>query len=91
MGGSSITPGNAEEMASLRAEHGGAIGILMILYAIQLYLGPDEKINKEVIIWIDNAEVLRRARLPTIGNKMKDHMVLDYDMWRLQNNIQRKK
>ena len=45
-------------MSSLRAEHEGAIGILLTLYAIQVYLGLQEQLSKEVIIWIDNAEVL---------------------------------
>ena len=40
-GGSAITPGTRQEMSSLQAEHGGAVGILLILYAIQVYMGPE--------------------------------------------------
>ena len=57
-----MTPGVVEDMSSLRAEHGGVIGILLTLYAIQVYLGLQKQLNKEVIIWIDNAEVLQRGR-----------------------------
>ena len=40
-GGAAMTPGSQEEMSSLRAEHGGAISVLLISYAIQIYLGTD--------------------------------------------------
>ena len=40
-GVSAITPGTRQEMSLLRAEHGGAVGILLILYAIQVYMGPE--------------------------------------------------
>ena len=39
--GATITPGENDEMASLRAEQGGTIGILLILYAIQIYAKMD--------------------------------------------------
>ena len=37
-GGYSSTPGSKREMYSLRTKHGGAIGILLVLYAIQIYI-----------------------------------------------------
>ena len=46
--------------------------------------------SKEVIIWIDYAEVLQRGRERDIGHSMNNHMVLDYDMWRLQSILQEK-
>ena len=41
-------------------------------------------------MWIDNAEVLQRGRETDIGHSMNNHMVLDYDMWRLQSILQEK-
>ena len=41
-GGAAMTPGSQEEMSSLRAEHCGAISILLIIYAIQIHLGTDK-------------------------------------------------
>jgi len=57
--GVAITPVNVEILASLRAELGVVIGILLVLYALQVQrcvsLLP-------VTIWINNAEVLERVR-----------------------------
>jgi hypothetical protein len=60
-GGASITPGDKEEMSSLRAEHSGAVGVLLILYAIQIYMKIVIVPKYSVNIWIDNAEVLARG------------------------------
>ncbi len=61
-GGSAVTPGSTQEMSSLRAEHGEAMGKLLILYAIQIYMDPTETPESYTIkIWIDNAEVLDRG------------------------------
>ena len=59
-----LIPGNVEEMASLRAELGGAIGILLVIYALQVQRGAS---TRPILIWIDNAEVLERARNPVVG------------------------
>ena len=45
-GGAAITPGAAEDMSSLRAKHGGAIGILLILYTIQTFMGNNMQFTK---------------------------------------------
>ena len=45
-------------MDNLRPEHGGALGILLILHAIQVYLKPSAHTYNGVNIWIDNTEVL---------------------------------
>ena len=61
-GGSSITPGSEQEILSLRTEHGGVVGVLLVLYDIQIYMGT--RINPaeyKVKTWIDNAEVLARG------------------------------
>ena len=68
----------------------GEIGILLILYAIQVHLGPQDETQKGVDIWIDNAEVLDRGVDPTIKDSMRGHMVLDYDLWRVMNVLQEK-
>ena len=72
-------------MASLRTELGGAIGILLVLYSIQLQRGPS---SLPVTIWIDNAEVLARAGTRTVGDNINQHLVLDYDLWRVMNSLQ---
>ena len=79
-GGAAITPGNVDEMASLRVELGGAIGLLLVIYALQIQRGAS---TYPILIWIDNAEVLERARNPAVGDNIKNHMVLDYDLWRV--------
>ena len=86
-----MTPGSKEEMSSLRAEHCGAISILLILYAIQIHLGSEQMPNKfGVDIWIDNAEVLSRGINTKFKESIKGHLVLDYDMWRVMNMLQEK-
>ena len=60
-GGAAPTPGNEEEMASLRTELGGAMGVLLVVYALQIQRGAS---LLPVTIWLDNAEVLERANNP---------------------------
>ena len=61
-GRATITPGSQEEISSLRAEHCGVMGILLVLYAIQIYMKIEVVPNYSVNIWIDNVEVLARRR-----------------------------
>ena len=90
-GGAAMTPGSQEEMSSLRAEHCGAISILLILYAIQIHMGNDRVSSTyEVDIWIDNAEVLSRGQNTGYKDGIKGHLVLDYDMWSIMNMLQKK-
>ena len=89
-GGAAKSPGSREEMSSLRAEHCGAISILLILYAIQIHMGPDfDYSDMGVDIWIDNAEVLSRGNNKKYKDGIKGHLVLDYDMWSVMNMLQR--
>ena len=67
-------------MSSLRAEHGGAIGILLILYALQTYIGIERVRGKEVVLWIDNAEILARGRDGIEVAEKRDPLSLDYDL-----------
>ena len=73
-------------MASLRAELGGAIGILLVIYALQVQRGVSDQM---ITIWIDNAEVLDRAQKWEAGDNIKDHLVLDYDLWQSLMSIQK--
>jgi len=57
-GGAALKPGGAEKIASLRAELGGAIGVLLVLYTTQSQRGDS---THPIKIWINNAEVLARA------------------------------
>ena len=77
-------------MSSLRAEHGGAIGILLILYALQTYIGIERVRGKEVVLWIDNAEVLARGRDGTEATEKRDPLVLDYDLMQVMAHLQDK-
>ena len=67
-------------MSSLRADHGGALGVLLILYAMHIYY-PSLPLPLELTIYIDNSEVVRRggSKVPTLG--IKQQLVLDYDLW----------
>ena len=73
MGGAAMTPGNYSEMSSLRCEHAGALAVLLVLYAFQLYLGQDTVQSVDVVIWLDNAEVLRRAQRSIRGKRLRMH------------------
>ena len=69
----------------------GGVSILLILYAIQIYLGTDTVPKKHgADIWIDNEEVLSRGNDPEIKDSVKEHLVLDFDMWRVMNMLQGK-
>lgn len=72
-----LTSRNVEEMASLRADLGGTIGVLLVIYALHVQRGPS---SQPITRWIDNAEVLDRAQRLMVGDIMKDHLVLDYDL-----------
>ena len=69
------------ETSFLRTEYTGAIAILLILYAIQVHMGPENTVDGEITIWLDNAEVLSRARRRRIGKEIKDNLVFDFDIW----------
>ena len=57
-GGAALTPGGEEETASLRIELGGAIGVFLVLYVIQVQCSASTYFIK---IGIDNADTLPRA------------------------------
>ena len=73
-------------MSSLRAEHGGALGILLLIHA--LYIHFETALPAEVTIFIDNAEVIRRGThtVPRLGTKQQ--LVLDYDLWATTERLQ---
>ena len=83
-GGSATTPGNQREMASQRAEHAGSAAILLVLKLLHEVL----LLELDVVLWVDNAEVVRRGG--EMGNfaKWNDTLVLDYDLWMLTRAIQ---
>ena len=65
-------------MSSLRAEHGGALGILLLLYA--LYIPFQAAFPSELTVMIDNTEVIRKdtKKVPRLG--IKQQLILDYDL-----------
>lgn len=75
--------GGRDEISSLRAEYGGAVGNLLVLYVIQIYLGLGDMVQHVVEMFIDNGEVLVRVNEPSIGRILQDLMVSDYDPWRV--------
>ena len=76
--GFASTVGSLREMSSLRAEHGGASGILLLIHA--LYIHFEAVLPAEITIFIDNAEVIRRGthKVPRLG--IKQQLVLNYDL-----------
>ena len=67
--GCASTVGLCREMSSLWAEHGGALGILLLIHA--LYIHFETTLPAEVTIFINNAEVIRRGThtVPRLGTK----------------------
>ena len=72
-------------MASLRTELGGAIGVLLVLYTIQVQRGDS---THPIKIWIDNGEVLARAGNILERGGVKQNLVLDYDLWQAMSSLQ---
>ena len=88
MGGSALTPGNPSEISSLRIEHTVALTVLLVLYDIQMYMGSGNEELGEITIWLDNTEVISRARRTDKGNVLQDTLVLDVDMWPEMDSLQ---
>ena len=65
--GSAQTVGTKKEIISLRVEHGGALGILLLLYAMSTYCQED--LPSPLTVYIDNSEVVRRGqgKVPRLG------------------------
>ena len=74
----------------MRAEHGEEIGILLVLYAIQIYMRLETQQKYEVDIWIDNTEVLTRGQRGETVSHIKDYLVLDYDLLHVMAFLQSK-
>ena len=53
---------------------------LLILYAIQIHMDPEILVEVEITIWIDNTEVLSRAGKRGTCNRIRDSLVLDFDL-----------
>ena len=66
-------------MTSLRAEHGGALGILLLLHDMNVFY--QETFPKEFTVYIDNSEVVRRGKEKVAKLGIKQQLVLDYDLW----------
>lgn len=68
------------DMSSLRTEYGGALGVLLLLYAMCIFylhlpLPPELKIH------IDNSEVVWRGASNLPSMCIKQQLVLYYDLW----------
>lgn len=60
-------------MTPLRSEHVGSIAIIIILHILQMVT----KVDLDVEIWVDNAEVMRRVTATDVSP-----VALDYDLFR---------
>ena len=49
------------DMTSLRSEHGEGIGIIHILYAMQIFYVPFT-LSDQITVFIDNADGIRRGK-----------------------------
>jgi len=73
------TVDHRKDISSLRTEHGGVMGVLLLLYAMQIFY-PHIPLPLELKIYVDNSEVVRRGArdLPSLG--LKQQLVLDYNL-----------
>lgn len=73
-------------MTSTRAEHGGSLAILLLLYALYNHF-LNLPLPPSLDIWIDNSEVVRRGStsVPKLG--IKQQLLLDYDLWATTQRI----
>ena len=74
-------------MSLLRVEHGGALGVLLMIYTLQIYMGNEETSGYTVDIWIDNKDVIARGEKARMGSDLKAHLVLDYNLWKVMNML----
>ena len=77
--GQACTVGHTKDMSSLRTEHAGALGVLLLLYGMHVF-SPDLPMPHELIIYIDNSEVVRRGGCPLPSLGVKQQLVLDFDL-----------
>ena len=77
--GHARTIGIMAEMISLRAEHGGAIAILLLFYPLHICY-PNSPFPKRLGIGIDNSELVRRGSIVVTKLEIKQQLVLDYDL-----------
>ena len=61
--GQARSVGHTEDMSSLRTEHAGALGVLLLLYGMHVYF-PHLPMPNELTLYIDNSEVVRRGECP---------------------------
>ena len=84
--GHAQTVGSQREMTSLRVEHGGALGILLLLHAMNIFY--QETFPKELTIYIDNSEVVHRGRKRVHKLGIKQQLVLDYNLCAITERLQ---
>ena len=86
-GGEAQTIGHRSDMSSLRVEHGGELGIMLLIYTMQIWYAPMQ-LPQELQLYVDNSEVVRRDqnKIPTLG--IKQQLALDYDLWATTQRLQ---
>ena len=68
--GHAQTVGHKKDMISLRVGHGGALGILLLVYVICMFYSH-EQLHAELTVCINNSEVVMRGqrRVTSLGSK----------------------
>lgn len=79
-GGEALIPGYPQETTSLRAEHNGALAIVLAIQESQIVREGATSSLIPINIWLVNAEVIRRIDKSADANSLNSHLVLDYDM-----------
>lgn len=79
--GDALTPGAPDTISSLRAEHYGAMAIVIMILAIEWKY--DLENSGYVLLHIDNMEVVNRVRHGVAENMSADkHTKTDFDIWK---------
>ena len=67
-------------MPSLRAEHGGVLGNLLLVYAIHIFY-KDINFPLTMTVHIDNKEAIRRGQTKVQKLGVNQQFVFDYSLW----------
>mmetsp|Transcript_19969 Transcript_19969/g.22630 ORF Transcript_19969/g.22630 Transcript_19969/m.22630 type:complete len:212 (-) Transcript_19969:45-680(-) len=77
-----------DSLCSLTTEHCGVLCVVLILYMMSLQYDECPK-NVKVKVYCDNAQVVSRSNdMDYVKVKVSEYNVLDYDLWKLTQEIQ---
>ena len=61
--------------------------MMLMIYALQMYMGTEDTSGYKLDIWINNNEVIARGEKVRMGSNLKAHIVLGYDLWKVMNML----